>query len=801
MAEMLSACPQCQTVALCLRGDKKSEVQTVCPSQPTQVVMADPKSKDFVNVMINSSVQLLQQIQLFADLPVAVLEEVAASLEAVDCAAGETLACEGTHGDFVWVIVSGQVQETVKTPHGDEVVERLGAYTLVGEPMLLLGGAHTATFRTATACQLWRLNVRSFSACVRHDPAVWKAFALAHMLETALSAVATSVFGDSAAKIMVLAQHEERWHFLDKGEFLARQGDPVDSWYVVLSGELSMWHDDGEKLNPVGMLRRGDIAGELALITDKAHDAHLVAHRDTWMMRFSAAEFRPLFFESMQTHNSLLRSLEKLLAPPVPERFRKIGMRIAVLPLSGQFDTAQHVKQLAQEIARLGPLRVLDAAECERLNIVHAPASLEPGHVQWLRLSMWLEQQAIQGVRVLLVGDDPASGWSQHIYQECDLALYLCDGSQAPPTPLPLPAGAASHARQTDSPWWSPQCLCLVHRATTLRPSGTALWLDRLTVSSHFHVQSARAADFGRVARHLTGNAVGMALSGGGARGTAHAGIYRAVVESGIPVDFLAGTSAGALMTCLLATGKGADFAAQQAAQGIGGQKKLFGDYTLPVFAMVKSERLRRAVTETFGDQTLEDSWIPCAVVTTNLTQSRREIFTRGPIQRIALASISPPAIAKPILIGGNLHCDGGLVDNLPMDALKMQGCRYVVASFSGARLQLGLPDGEFPSGWQLLKDFVFNRGRGLKNVPNLVELLVAATTLSSDARLPQIEATADLFFDPDLSDFSVVDFLRTPQIVESGYQQARATLQQRRVADRADGRNSLWEMAESLKA
>jgi predicted acylesterase/phospholipase RssA len=72
---------------------------------------------------------------------------------------------------------------------------------------------------------------------------------------------------------------------------------------------------------------------------------------------------------------------------------------------------------------------------------------------------------------------------------------------------------------------------------------------------------------------------------------------------------------------------------------------------------------------------------------------------------------------------------------------------------------------------------------------------------LSSDARLPQIEATADLFFDPDLSDFSVVDFLRTPQIVESGYQQARVTLQQRREADLADGRNSLWDMAESLKA
>ncbi len=750
--------------------------------------------------MLKQNTLILQKIEIFAGLPVDVLEEIAASLDAVDHAVGEILAKEGAHGDYVWIIVSGQVQESVLAPHGDEVIAQLSAHMLVGEPMLLLGGAHTATFCCVTACQLLRLNVRIFSDCVRRDPSLWKAFALAHMLETALSAVAAPVFGDAAGQIVALSQREERWHFLPKGEFLARQGDVAHNWYLVLSGELSIWHGDGDALTQIGMLRRGDIAGELALITDKPHDAHLVAHRDTWMMRFSAAEFKPLFFESAQTHKSLLRSLEKLLTPPASQSFKKVGTRIAVLPLSENFDANPHVKQLAHALGRLGPLRVIDAAECERLNIVHAPMDLEPGHVQWLRLSMWLEQQAINGVRVLLVGDDPASGWSQHIYQECDLALYLGDGAQAPPAVLPLPAGAQSHTRQSSSPWWSPQYLSLVHPASTQRPRGTALWLEHLAVSGHFHVQSGRAADFGRLARHLTGNAVGMALSGGGARGTAHAGIYRAVVEFGIPIDFFAGTSAGALMACLLATGEGAVFAAQQAAKGIGGQKMLFGDYTLPVFAMVKSERLRQAVTATFGDQSLEDSWIPCAVVTTNLTQSRREIFTRGPIQRIALASISPPAITKPILIGSDLHCDGGLVDNLSMDALKLQACRYTIASFTGARLQLSLPDGAFPSGWQLIKDFVFNGGKRTKCVPNLVELLVAATTLSSDARLVHTEATADLFLDPDLSEFSVVDFSKTAQMVESGYQQACAMLHQRKKSDIASGRTDLWDMVEKAK-
>jgi predicted acylesterase/phospholipase RssA/CRP-like cAMP-binding protein len=749
--------------------------------------------------MIDTSTQLLSQLPLFKDLPNGILHKIALSLETLECAAGETLAQQGEHGNFVWIIAFGQVQMFVTTHHSEQLVECLTENMLVGESMLLLGGAHTATFRTGSDCRLLRLDVRIFSASVREDPVVWKQFAVAHMLETALSSIAPVVFGGSAADVMALAKNEEHWHFLAKGEVLARQGELAENWFLVLSGELSAWKDEAGKLKHVRMLRRGDIAGELALITDKPHNAQLVAHRDTWLVRFAATQFGPLFSNSPQAQKGLLRSLENLLSPPSRSSLKQMGMRIAIFPVSDNLDMVQHVKQLAQEMSRLTPVRVLDATECERLNIVHETMALEPGHVHWLRLSMWLEQQALQGTRVILVGDDPSSAWSQHIYRECDLVLYMCDGSREPHPNLSPPFTAHSPQQHLTAPWLSKHWLCLVQPITTQRPSGTAAWLDHLKVSSHFHVQSGRAADFGRVARHLTGHAVGLALSGGGARGTAHAGVYRAIVDAGIPVDFLAGTSAGSLLACLLADGKGSAFAAQRAHEGLNSQKFLFGDYTLPIIALLKSKRLQRAVVSTFDNQTLEDSWIPCTVVTTNLSKARREIFTRGAIQKIALASISPPAITKPVLIGDDLHCDGGLVDNLPIDALKAHGCRYTVASFAGSKLQISLPDGEFPSTWHMLRDRLFNGGKRTKEVPRLLELLVAATTLASDAALPIIEESADLFFAPDLNSFSVIDFSQTARIVESSYSQSCTALDAHRLTHKNGDRKDLWELVEKL--
>src|SRR5690606_32015890 len=90
-----------------------------------------------------------------------------------------------------------------------------------------------------------------------------------------------------------------------------------------------------------------------------------------------------------------------------------------------------------------------------------------------------------------------------------------------------------------DLPWE----LALVHPDGTRLPSGTARWLDALRPRAHHHVRLGETRDLDRLARRLAGRAVGLALSGGGARGYAHIGLLQALAEREVPIDVVYGTS------------------------------------------------------------------------------------------------------------------------------------------------------------------------------------------------------------------------------------------------------------------
>lgn len=744
------------------------------------------------------SIEFLRQVSLFASLPDAMLSDIAQAAEPVSVAAGEVLAQAGAMGQGVWIVVEGSVTSSL-SGQGEHNLGVLQAGAVVDETLLLVGGAHTATFTAQTPAQLLRLDVGAFNELSRRDPQTWSKLATQRMLESVLASVAGPVFGAAAPEVLALAAAGGRWRWLAKGEVLVRQGDAAQDWFVVLSGELAMLKSAFGERRIEGFLRRGDVAGDLAHIAKSAHPVHLVASRDTWLVRLSPAEFGRLMLERGDSQAGLVRSLVRHVTGTGVTHAPSLGMRIAVLPLACQggfgagVNVMQFVDALELALARFGPVLVLDAALCELLNIVHDPHDLAQDHVEWMRLSGWLERQGQAGVRVILVGELAAGNWEQRISRDCDLVLHVGAGAGAPLNAAPLNGASPPSAVPEDSAWWrSPRWLCLLHAEDAVRPSGTAAWLDSVLVAAHFHVRTGRLGDIQRLARHISGNAVGLALSGGGARGPAHVGVYRALTQAGVPVDFISGASAGSLIGCLLSGDEGAEVVAQRAVNGIGSSSGLFGDYTLPVVSLIKTQRLKKAVVDTFGSDRLEDSWIPCAVVTTNLSRSKREVFRRGPIWQIALASSSPPAVTMPSVINGELHCDGGLVDNLPVDLLKDNGCRFTVASFVGSTLSRQLPNGEFPSSWGIVVDRLFRGGRNTRGVPTLVELLVAATTLASDAALPRIEAEVDLFFRPDLNRFSVLSFAQTPAVIEAGFQHAELALAQSR-ASGASG--ALWAL------
>lgn len=160
---------------------------------------------------------------------------------------------------------------------------------------------------------------------------------------------------------------------------------------------------------------------------------------------------------------------------------------------------------------------------------------------------------------------------------------------------------------------------------------------------------------------------LGIVLSGGGSRGLAHAGVLRALAENGIEPDCIAGTSAGALVGALHASGRdSADIL------------KFFDDthpfrfsrLALNKPGVIDSEKILGSFHQWFPDDSFEALQRPLFVTGTDLVSGRLEIWSSGPLVRPLLASSTVPFVISPTRVGDRLFVDGGIVNNFPVEPL-----------------------------------------------------------------------------------------------------------------------------------
>lgn len=225
---------------------------------------------------------------------------------------------------------------------------------------------------------------------------------------------------------------------------------------------------------------------------------------------------------------------------------------------------------------------------------------------------------------------------------------------------------------------------------------------------------------------------VGLALGGGGARGMAHAGVIHLLEQEGIPIDCVAGTSAGALI--------GAAYAA-----GIQGQALLeealklrWRDLARPAWprrGFVSFEGLERRLVDILGDLTFADLSIPYAAVAADLATGEQVVLKEGRLAPAVRASCSVPGIVIPVEIGGRLLSDGGVINNLPISVVRELGADIVIA------VGLGAPRGRLPrSTLQMIVEAFESLLRNAADDPAMadVHLPIPAWGLSSMVRTSQ---------------------------------------------------------------
>lgn len=161
---------------------------------------------------------------------------------------------------------------------------------------------------------------------------------------------------------------------------------------------------------------------------------------------------------------------------------------------------------------------------------------------------------------------------------------------------------------------------------------------------------------------------IGIALSGGGARGIAHIGALQALEENGIKADCLAGTSAGSIVAALYASGK----KPARILEFVSKNSSLFKIYKfgLPTVGLTKLSYLSDKLEEFIGDDSFESLLKPCYIAVTNLHTGQVEVKSQGELFDVIVASCSIPLVFQPIEIDGFKYVDGGLLMNLPAEPL-----------------------------------------------------------------------------------------------------------------------------------
>ena len=390
------------------------------------------------------------------------------------------------------------------------------------------------------------------------------------------------------------------------------------------------------------------------------------------------------------------------------------------------------------------------------------------------QLINWLGEQEAEHRFLLYETDQTLTPWTRRAIRQADHVLVVGHSGRNPrPGVIEQALGDQGNNRFT-----KPRSLVLLHRGDQGAATGTALWLAERQVQEHYHVRwHGGDSDFARLARILAGQAVGLVLSGGGARGVAHLGVLCALEEADIPVDLIGGVSAGSVIGGLYAMGYTWVTIQQlyeQALQSNNAMLNLLGDLTLPVVSFTTGRGESKLYMEFFGDLQIEDLYLPYFCGSANLSQARDYVHRTGHLGQAIRASSTVPGIAPPVVHEGDLLIDGGLYNNLPVDAMRTRnpyGTVIGVDVMAASALDDVSSYGSGLSGWLALKNW-FSPQEDKGAVPNIVSLLVRTLEVSSVQRVQDHLASglADLYLRPPVDHFGFFEYNAIDDIIEAGY-------------------------------
>lgn len=572
---------------------------------------------------------------------------------------------------------------------------------------------------------------------------------------------------------------------LPAGEVVVTEGESAAGIYLVAYGRLRVYRqrDGGEEF--ITELSPGDTVGEGEVLTGAAATASVRAVRDSFVLLLSPDGLQRV----TEWHPDVpLRMAKRLLRRSVvaghvlSDRSVASVKTIALVPAGPEPVPVGFVEALVEALESFGSVhRVSSRSIDEELGEGTAEIPLQDARngrvVEWL-------QRIERAHRVVLYEADPTtSAWTTRCLRQADRVVRVAR-AHAPADlnrieqELLAPGGDSTTVRQE---------LVLLHPGPA-RPRGTQRWMAGRVVDAHHHVRLGETSHYQRLARLVTGQAVGVVFGGGGARGASHLGVVRALEEAGVPIDVVGGTSIGCIAAFMCAMGW--DHEQRMEKLPLFFSRRLIIQPTLPFVSLSSGRRLLRLIDHETEQLSVEDLWVRFFSVSTNLSQAVQVVHQRGDLATALRASVSLPGILPPVRQGQDLLVDGGLLNNLPIDVMQsVLGGGRIIAVDLRRRVELTMRAAISPalSGWQVLGRRI-RRGPEPFDPPSIGAILVRSVELAgllNDRALLE-QAGLDLYLSPPSGGVETLDFDAAPLLVDQAYRYTQERLSELRLEGRS---------------
>lgn len=547
---------------------------------------------------------------------------------------------------------------------------------------------------------------------------------------------------DTALARLFAQEHREgdaAWFSLPGGATLYAPGEAADYLYFLRTGRLGAFRrEEGQEPQFLGVIRPGEPAGEMAMIAGSAHSANLVALRDSEVLALP----RAAFFAAVERDPDVMIELSRLMI----RRARNAGAHASIGdPSVFGFIAVEPGKAIRPIVER----------------IAHAIATLGysvtvEGAASLLAPTEWFSTVERQHDFVLYVAEAEETAWKHVVGRQVDRLFRVGLGDRRPPAVIPSYAsGPLQDQRLVD--------LILLQPAKVTHPKGSGEWLNATQAARLFHLRENGMADVQRLARVLTGQSVGLVLSGGGARAYAHIGAIQALRERGVPIDFVGGASMGAVVAAGLAMGWDDGEMETRIRKAFVDTSPL-DDIAFPLVAMTQGLKVKARLEEHFDDIEIADLWLPFFCVSSNLTSGAYHLHRQGVLREALRASISLPGVLPPVADGNSVLVDGAVMKNFPADVMRAFQLGPIVGVDVTRGRSITADDVDRPTSlWRWLWSGEWRKG------PPIVALLMRAATVSTGRDLAASREASDVLITPKLNEIDIRDWKAFAPAVAAG--------------------------------